>query len=270
MLLPNALAVLGGGVVSEQGKKKEMAFAAFAAMAPVGFVVGGLVAASLAERAWWPWGFWGFGLVCWGLGGASAVLVPRDQTETKGEGCQDNERGFDIFGAVLVVTGLVLVNFAWNQAPIDGWNAWYCPFSLVLGLVCIVLFGLHERRIKNSLLPMDIWNRQSVGIVVGVSLGWASFAIWIFYTFQIIQVLREVSAVMTAVQFIPETISGVIGALVTGHLLGRWKAEWLMVMAMLAFFAGCVLSATAPAHQTYWANTFVTMLVTAWGYAWSL
>lgn len=262
MMLPNALAILGGQF--NIGRQKEMAFAIFGSMAPLGFVVLALIEAAIAENAWWPWGFWGFGLFCGVLGGVTALMVPGNASHERD--VKRIESTFDTTGALLVVSGLVLINIAWNQAPIDGWGTWYCPSSLVVGLICIVLFGIHERRCKNALLPMDIWNYQSAGIVICVALGWSSFGIWIYYTFQIIEILRHVSALMTAVQFIPETISGAIAALVTGYLLRRrWKAEWLMALAMTAFCVGSILSATAPVGQTYWANTFWTMVITSWG-----
>ncbi|KAI7259163.1 hypothetical protein KC352_g10479 [Hortaea werneckii] len=51
----------------------------------------------------------------------------------------------------------------------------------------------------------------------------------------------------------------------TGFLLGRVRPAWIMVMAMSAFLAGNLLTATLPPNQIYWAQIFVMTLVAAFG-----
>ena len=38
-----------------------------------------------------------------------------------------------------------------------------------------------------------------------------------------------------------------------------------MLISMVAFLVGIVLIATAPVHQTYWAETFLSTVITCWG-----
>lgn len=99
-----------------------------------------------------------------------------------------------------------------------------------------------------------------------LGLGWASVGTWIFYTFQFVEVVRGTGPLASAAQFIPESLSGLWAALVTGRLLHKADVSWLMVAALSAFTIGCVLSATAPVHETYWANLFVSRVIMPWGY----
>lgn len=256
-LLPNGLAILSS--VYPSGRRKEMIFAFFAAAAPVGFVVGALIGSLFAQLLWWPWGFFSTAIACCIIAlGAYLVVPPEEKSpEAKAE--------FDLIGAVLGVAGLILTNFAWNQAPIVGWSTPYTYTTLIVGIMLLVIFSFHERNCPNPLLPMDIWNRSTVCVITCLGLGWSSFGIWIFYTYQLIEVLRGVSPLIAAVQFVPETISGIAAAIATGYLLSRVRPAWMMFIASTAFFTGCLLSATAPVQQTYWANIFVSMIVMAWG-----
>ncbi|KAI9881603.1 MAG: hypothetical protein M1830_000167 [Pleopsidium flavum] len=258
-LLPNGLAILSGAY--PPGRRKEMVFAFFAAMAPVGFVVGAVFGSLFAQLVWWPWGFYCTAIVCVMISLLAYVVIPaRDAAPER-----EVKEAFDLVGAVFGVVGLVLVNFAWNQATVVGWTTSYTYATLILGIVSLTIFGFHERKTPNPLLPMDIWNGSAICIIACLGLGWSSFGVWVFYTYQVIEVLRDVTPLAAAAQFVPEMISGIVAAITTGYLLSRVPTTWMMVVASTAFFIGCLLSATAPVRQTYWANIFVSMMVMAWG-----
>ena len=256
-LLPNGLAILSSAYPS--GRRKEMIFAFFAAAAPVGFVVGALIGSLFAQLLWWPWGSYCTSIVCCIIAPGAYLVVPAEEMSP---GAKEE---FDSLGAALGVAGLILINFAWNQAPITGWSTPYNYATLIAGIMVLVIFSFHERKCPNPLLPMDIWNRSTACVLICLGLGWSSFGVWIFYTYQLIEVLRGVTPLIAATQFIPETISGIAAAVATGYLLSRVRPAWMMFIASTAFFAGCLLSATAPVRQTYWANIFGSMIVMAWG-----
>ena len=64
---------------------------------------------------------------------------------------------------------------------------------------------------------------------------------------------------------IPTGISGLCAAVTTGFLLSRMRADYIMTIALLAFCIGNVLVATAPVSQTYWLQTFLSLVITPWG-----
>ena len=256
ILLPNSLAILGR--TYPPGRRKELVFAAYGSTAPVGAVLGALVGAGLAQYAWWPAAFWINAGACVGLAALGYAVIPADELGAE-------RPGLDALGAALGVGGLVLVNVAWNEAPIVGWQQPYVIVLLLLGLLVLGGFAWHEQRATAPLLPPGILDATAARVLVCVGLGWASFGVWSYYTMQLLETLRGVSALMTAVQFMPVTVVGASAAMATGYLLSRVHPSWLMVAAMTAFTAGALLSATAPVQQTYWANIFVGMLVTPWG-----
>jgi hypothetical protein len=67
---------------------------------------------------------------------------------------------FDWLGTLLGVSGLVLINFSWNQSPIIGWPTPYIYILLIVGILLVCAFLFVEGRVQSALVPTTIWNRQ--------------------------------------------------------------------------------------------------------------
>jgi TRAP-type C4-dicarboxylate transport system permease small subunit len=82
----------------------------------------------------------------------------------------------DILAAIVGITALVLFNFAWNQAPIVGWQRPYVYVTLIISVLLMPLFFYIEFRVsRNPLLPLDAFTSDT-GFVLGcIACGWASF-----------------------------------------------------------------------------------------------
>lgn len=257
MLMPNALAVLGR--TYPPGRKKEMAFSLFGACAPAGAIMGGAFSSLLAERSWWPWAYWCMAMVCCLAGGCAFFVIPPTPVG------RASDQSFDVWGLITGVAGLVLVNVAWNQAPVVGWGTPYVIVLLILGAILLAAFFMIERKASQPLVPFRALSGKA-GYVLGcVALGWSSFGIWLLYTLQFMQVLRKLTPLESAAQFAPAPIVGFIAAVVTGFLLSRVRTSYIMAIAMTSFCVGIILPATMPIEQTYWIQTFLSMLVTVWG-----
>ena len=262
-LLPNAIAILGRAY--KPGPKKSMIFSAFGATAPNGFVVGAAFSSLLAEKAWWPWGYWIMAIALSILGVLAMLVVPYTPPPKRDDGEKLWQR-VDALGALTGVAGLVLINFAWNQAPIVGWQEPYIYVLLIVGFLFIAVFGYVELHVaKFPLVPFQAMNAFTGFILACVGFGWASYSVWLYYFWQFLDQLRHVSPLLASAQFTPVCISGICAALTTGWLLGRVSGSVVMIMAMVAFMTGTILLATAPVDQSYWAQTFVSLIVMPWG-----
>lgn len=82
---------------------------------------------------------------------------------------------------------------------------------------------------------------------------------------QFLEVIRGQSILLCAAQASPTAISGAVAAITTGYVIGKVQPGWIMLISMVAFMVGTILLATMPAHQIYWAQTFVSLVVTCWG-----
>lgn len=266
LVLPNGLAILGATYAP--GKKKSLAFAAFAAAAPAGSIAGAVFSA-VFSLAWWPWTFWCFALVLAGtvvLGYLVIPPVPSTHREKRPGTPREMLVALDVLGAVVGVVGLILFNFAWNQAPIVGWNMPYIYITLILGLLFIAAYFVIEIRYSpQPLVPFDALTSDVAFVLATIACGWGSFGVWFWYTWQFMLELRGVSPLLASAYFVPVVISGAMAAAVVGLLLHRIGPPLVMTGALVAFTVGSILMATCPIDQTYWAQSFVSFIITPWG-----
>lgn len=263
LLLPNGIAILG--TTYEPGVRKAMVFSAFGALAPSGFIVGALFSSLFAEFVWWPWAYWVMGIFCFLFAIASILLIPYTQPPQPFDNSQSIWLRTDVAGCLTGVSGLVLVNFAWNRAPAVGWSEPYVYVLLIVGLVFLVIFGQIEKRTKFPLVPIASMTADIGFIFACVACGWAAFGIWLYYSWQFVEKLRGVSPLLTTAQFSPAAITGFIAAITTGLVFTRVTGSVLMIIALTAFSVGPILLATAPIDQTYWAQLFVAIIVMPFG-----
>jgi MFS family permease len=260
ILLPNSLAILAN--MFPPGMKKNISFSLFAAAAPNGFLLGALFSSIFAQLVWWPWAFWVLGIVSFAVAVLAFIVIPPQPSDKRGEHSQE---AMDFLGAISGVVGLVLVNFAWNQGAVVGWPTPYTYILLIVGCGFLVAFGWLETRSANPVLPMTALNMDTAFVLTCIACGWASFGIWLFYAWQISERILAYSPLTVVAHFTPVGISGFIAAFSVAYLLGHLDPFYIMLMSMTSFLLGSVLFATAPLHQTYWAQAFVSILVMPWG-----
>lgn len=139
LTLPNALAILGHSYAP--GPKRNMSFAWFGGSAPFG-AIAGLLFGGIFSLAWWPWTYWSqaIALVCVAVFGAWVIPSEPSTRATEQRTTRERIDSLDLPGAFTGVTALVLVNFAWNQASVVGWQQPYVYICPVLGVVFGVVF----------------------------------------------------------------------------------------------------------------------------------
>lgn len=262
LLLPNAVAILGRSYTP--GRRKGMVFCCFGAVAPGGFIVTATFSSLLAERVWWPWGYWIFGIACFMFAGLGFLVIPFVAQETPRKDLSTWQR-LDGLGAITGVSGLILINFAWNQAPLVGWHVPYTYVLLIVGILIMALFLYLEGKAAYPLLPRSVFKGETGWVLGCIAAGWSSFGVLVFYYYNIFENIEGNSGLLVTAKFAGASASGACAAVVTGLLLGRVSASIIMFVAMLAFSAGQALLASMPIGQIYWANAFVIMLVTPWG-----
>lgn len=257
LLVPNAIALIGRNF--PLGVKRNTVFACFGAAGPTGAASGAIFAALIAELAWWPWCFWILSIVCACMLVISYLLIPEDVSYQERSADRPT---FDYLGCITGVTGLILINFALNQAPLTGWDEPYIATLLGLGLLFLVAFIWVELYLTaHPLIPIRGLQIDAVFVLACIAAGWGSHGIWAYYLYLFLEHLRGHSALLTSAQTSPVAITGVLFAFSTVWLLRRIPVSYVMLIAMLFFAMGSILMATAPLHQTYWTQTFLSVLL---------
>lgn len=258
LLMPNALALFGRAY--PPGIKKNIVFSIFGSLAPAGFVIGATFGSLFAQLVWWPWAFWSYGIASLLLGALAVLIIPKALSPRP-----EIRPAFDWAGSIVIVAGLVLINIAFNNAPLYGWGAAHCYFVLILGLVFFLAFFWVERTASNPLLPMHAMNRTVGYVLALVGVGWGSFGIWVFYNVRFLQHFRHATPLSVSAQYFPAVLAGLLAAGMTGFMLTHTPVSFVMMISMLAFCVGIVIACFQPIQQSYWAQTFVSILIMPFG-----
>ncbi|KAH8704874.1 major facilitator superfamily domain-containing protein [Talaromyces proteolyticus] len=263
-LLPNSLAILG--VSYSPGPRKNMAFALFGACAPLGGAAG-FIFTALFALTWWPWSFLSTAIALVVFTVLAAVVIPPlPASPHRSKSLLDKLQMLDLPGATTGVAALVLINVAWNQAPSVGWKEPYIPVILALGIICVAVFFLIERRFAPMpLIPFAALTVDILLLIGCVACGWACFGVWVYYVCQFIQELKGASPLLLAAYMSPVAVSGTLASVAVGLLLHLVAPSWIMTFSLTCFTVGSILLATAPVDQTYWAQLFCCMLIIPWG-----
>ena len=261
-VLPNGIAILGRSY--PPGRRKEMVFCLFGAVAPGGFILGAVFSTLLAQLVWWPWGYWIFAIACFMFSVLAFLAIPAVAHETPRKELSTWYR-LDGPGAITGVSGLVLINFAWNQAAGVGWSVPYTYILLIVGIFTMALFVWVERKAAYPLLPRSAFKGETGWVLGCIAAGWSSFGVLVFYYYNIFENIEGNSGLLVTAKFSGVSASGACAAVITGFLLSRIRPSIIMLIAMVAFSAGLALLASMPIDQIYWANAFVIMLITPVG-----
>ncbi|KAI1801315.1 major facilitator superfamily MFS-1 [Daldinia bambusicola] len=262
--IPNSLALLGA--TYSPGKQKAMVFTLVATMAPMGILVGA-VSASLFALVWWPLTYWVSAVALLIIAGVGHFTIPDDST-SKGETPATIRNAIpelDIPGAISGVSALVLISFAWNQAPLVGWQEPYLWITLVVGMLIALLFLLIEIYYAHKpLIPFNAISFDVSFILVADACGWSCFGIWASYTWQFVKNIRGTPPLLATAYISPCIIVGCLATASTGFILQRLSTSIVVFISLLGFMLGSVLVATMPAVQTYWTQLFFSVLTVSW------
>ncbi|KAF9736620.1 hypothetical protein PMIN06_003392 [Paraphaeosphaeria minitans] len=260
LLVPNAVALIGRTL--PVGKQRMIGFACFGASGPLGATAGAVFSALLAELAWWPWMFWVLAAVCLIVMGLAYVILPEERREPVRGLINAKLPTFDYWGTITGVSGLVLINTALNQAPLVLWTTAYVSCLLGAGCVLMVVFFFVELHATDDpLIPIRGLGKDTVFALTCIVTGWASHGIWAYYLYLFLEQLRGHSAMLTSAQTSPVAITGVLFAFSTVWLIQRFGVSHVMFIAMTCFMVGALLLATMPIHQSYWLQTFFSILI---------
>lgn len=272
LLVPNGIALIGR--TFPLGFKRNFSISCFGGMGPIGMVIGSSFSALCAQKGWWQWSFWALSITCVLISLISLLIVPADTRPPPArETNQPKPKWwvkFDLPGALTGIAGLVLINFAFNEAVIVGWDQSYIPFILVLGLISFAIFIYIELRVaSHPLIPLKGLTREAGFVLACIACGWGSHGIWVVGYFVFQTRFRHLTPLTAVAEKVPVAPIGLACAMAVAFVLRRVKVAWVMFAAMLAFLVGTLFLVTAPVSQTYWANTFLSIIIMPLAMNWS-
>ncbi|EIN13180.1 MFS general substrate transporter [Punctularia strigosozonata HHB-11173 SS5] len=252
------------GILSQyfNSRERNTALCIFGAAGAVGFssglVFGGIIQAFLN----WQWIFRISAMLVGAITLAGVFVLPPD-AEVEGP-----KPAMDFMGAGLGTGGLVLLVFCLSSGGIYGWGKArslllaFIIAVLIVSVLMLVAFTYAEKKVKNPLMPLMLWRAPNFGVswVCGLLLycWWQSV---VYYMVLIAQNVHHLSAIQTALRFMPIGIISFPICVCGGWYIQRFPLKMLIMFSMI----GCVVSVIPAAVMTiksdFWTHLFITSIL---------
>jgi EmrB/QacA subfamily drug resistance transporter len=231
VITPAALSILM--TTFDEGKDRNTALGVWGAVGAFGAVAGVLLGGVLTDALSWEWIFF----LNIPVGIAAFAVTPL----LLGESRDEEARSFDIPGAVLVTSGLVVLVYAITQANEYGWASAETIGLFAGSVALLAAFIGWEARASQPLMPFAIFRlRTLVGAnVAGLILGTALFAMFLMLTLYMQQVLGY-SAMKTGVGYLAVAGTAIVWSAVAAQLVTRVGVKPVLVAGMSLLTAGLV------------------------------
>ncbi|KAK6065839.1 WD domain-containing protein [Seiridium cupressi] len=267
MVVPPAIGILGAAYKTPS-KRKNLAFSAFSAGNPLGFVFGLIVCGIASSISSWRAAYV-FLCILWAVFTVHAVwAVPNVENFDRAPFRERVKalKHFDYVGTVLTIFGTGMFTAGLTLGPDNGWSSATVIALLVVGVILLVVFVLWERVYPNPLMPPYIWKDRNFSLVIITILlgmmGFTASGFWIAFYMQSVQQLPTITV---AVHLLPMAIAGLTWNVVAGHILHKVNNTLIMIGGSLCFLAASLLLAFMKSDSSYWAFIFPALILNVAG-----
>jgi EmrB/QacA subfamily drug resistance transporter len=244
-----------------EGKERNRALSVFAAATGSGFAAGMILGGVITATLGWRWVFdinVPIGVI------VSLLSIKYISTSTTGRtGCYENrQHHLDIFGAVSVTAGLMLLVYSLDSAQNIGMGSIQTLELLLLSVIVLAAFLLIEYRSKAPLMPLGFLRRSSIfgANVVGL-LQVAAFVAMIFILTNYLQQLRGYSALSAGLAFIPMGIVFlVVSGFLSARLVNRFGVKPILILGMALQTIGYLFLSPISLTESYFGGLLGPML----------
>ncbi|KAH6659576.1 major facilitator superfamily domain-containing protein [Truncatella angustata] len=267
MIVPPAIGILGAAYKTPS-KRKNIAFSAFSAGNPLGFVFGLIVCGIASSVSSWRAAYI-FLCILWAVFTAHAIWAVPNVENFDRAPLRERVKAlkhFDYVGTILTIFGTGMFTAGLTLGPDDGWSSATVIALLVIGIVLLILFVLWERIYPNPLMPPYIWKDRNFSLVIANTLlGMMSFTasgFWIAYYMQSVQ---QLSTITVAVHLLPMAVAGLTWNVVAGHILHKVNNTLIVIGGSLCFLAAALLLSFMGPDSSYWAFIFPALILNVAG-----
>lgn len=272
LIIARAAQGLGGAIMSpaalsivlaefKEGKERNTAMGVWAAVASGGAAAGVLLGGVLTQYLNWRWNFF----VNVPVG--ALVLLVGTYLLPKHIGEENKKIKLDFTGAFLATGGLMTLVYGLSRAPALGWDSTTVWGFIAGGLVLLGLFVLNESRVKQPLMPLEIFKNRNVsgGNAAFLVIACTMFSMFFFLTLYI-QTVLNYSPVKTGISFLPVTFIIAIVSGIVANLVAKIGFKPPMVLGPAVLALGLfIISTTMKVGGDYWHNVFPGLATAAVG-----
>jgi EmrB/QacA subfamily drug resistance transporter len=252
MLSPAALSLIT--TMFAEGRERQRALAAWAAVAASGGAFGVLAGGALTETLGWEAIFLVNVPVGLAVGLAALRVLPKAPSQGSGR--------IDIVGALLATGSLVALIYGLVEAPSAGWGSFQTLGLVSIAVAGLVIFVLVEARVRQPLVALGVFRRRPTVVALALMVaGMGTVLSAFFFSSLYLQQILGHSALRTGLEFLPGAVLLVIAAHLGGRLVSRFGSRPVLAGGMALGALGAVLLAGVSADGSYVADVLPGLLV---------
>jgi EmrB/QacA subfamily drug resistance transporter len=251
LLFANAAALVTDAFPKEQ---LGLAMGTNTMVAAVGLVIGPVLGGALVAISW-HWVFW-FNVPLGLAGAVWGALVLHELSS------RDEQRGLDLLGTTVFVTGLTGLVYGLSRGGINGWNDSLVIGSLIAAVILLPLFVLIESRTKAPMLDLSIFKNRLFAAATAAAFinGLSRFALLFVFVFYFQGVMGD-DPIMAGIKLTPMAFGMLIASPLAGIWADRHGSRILASLGMLVSAIALAGMTTLGQHSPYWQTTLWLGLV---------
>ena len=257
MMIPAALSILT--TTFSEGRDRNTAIGAWGATAGLASALGVFLGGVLSEGPGWRWVFFVNLPVC----AVDLVVVFR---LVGGERHRPRLAHFDILGALLATSGMLLLIYAIIKAPDVGWGKARTIGELAVAAALLVAFASNENRHPNPLFPFSILRIRGLAAAdLTQVIAMAGFYSMFFFVTQYMQTVLGFSQIQAGAAYIPTTFGVAIASGVSSQLFARTGTRPIIIAGALLGASGVFWLSRIPVHGSYLSDLLPGLLIMSAG-----
>ena len=256
MIFPSTLAIICDEFA--EPRLRRTAIAVWAGSSGLGVAVGPLAGGWLLEHAGWSSVF----LVNIPI----ALLAGIGVWSFARESIEDARRRPDFLGAVLSISGVLLLVWGLIEAPERGWLSPLSLAALAVGCALVWLFVLWERRAADPMLDVSYFlDRSFAAGCLAIAAAFFGLFGFVFMATQYFQFVRGFTALETGLRTTPFAVFILTGSLAAASVSRMLRPRGLIAIGLVLMSIGFA-SATLTGADTHYGLILMQMLVLGCGF----
>jgi EmrB/QacA subfamily drug resistance transporter len=241
-IMPLSLSLISAAFPPEERGK---ALGIWSAISMSGLALGPIIGGAIVEVWSWHWIFLinvPIGIVA--ILGAQAVL--RESRDESGHAATD------IPGTIVVTGAIASLTWGLIEAGTRGWGDSLVMASLVGSVVLFALFVFVELRSANPMVPMRFFKSSTftganlVALAISFLISGVAFSMTMYY-----QNVHGYSPVRNGMTLLPLVVTMMAVATVSGSLVNRFGARWMIAIGMVISGASMFLNLRSGVDASY-------------------
>ena len=241
LIAPAALSILTTTFTG--GAERAKALGLWGGLTGLASVAGVILGGVLSDGPGWRWIFF----INVPIAVATVLAAPRVLPESRG-----GRRRFDLAGAALLTSALLVLLRAFEEAIDRGWTDPVIAGELLLATILLAVFALVERRVNAPLVPFDVFRLATLRVANIATLFLLGTVVTVFFFASLfMQQVLGFSAMEAGLAYAPLAVIVAIGAGLATGLVARIPGNVVLIAGLALLASGVVLLARMPSDASY-------------------